>query len=68
MAPLMKELSFGGVFVSPFVGDLAMAIILFLVLRRLFRGLEIERRVWHPQLFNLCVFLIILSVIALFPL
>jgi predicted PurR-regulated permease PerM len=64
----VKELNLGGIFVSPFVGDLAITLVICLILRRVSRRLEIERRVWHPQLFNLCVFLIILSVIALLPL
>lgn len=63
----MKELNFGGIFVSPFVGDLAIAVVLYLIYRRFASRWGIERRVWHPQLFNLCVFLIILSAISLLP-
>ena len=63
----MKELNLDGIFVSPFVGDLAVAFVLSLILVRVLRGLLLERRVWHPQLFNLCLFLIILSVLSLLP-
>lgn len=61
----MMELNIGGIFVSPFVGDLAIAIILYLFYQRLSLRIDLEQRVWHPQLFNLCIFLIILSAISL---
>ncbi len=64
----MKELNLDGIFVSPFVGDLVLAMLLYLLVHRLLRSFDIERRVWHPQLFNLCVFLILLSALSLLPL
>jgi hypothetical protein len=61
----VKELNFGGIYVSPFVGDLLVAFLIYYLIRRfLIRG-KLEGRVWHPQLFNLCLFLIVLSILAL---
>jgi hypothetical protein len=61
----MKEINLGGIFISPIAADLAIALLIFYLLRRfLLRG-NIEGRVWHPQLFNLCIYLVILSILAL---
>jgi uncharacterized membrane protein len=60
----MKELNVGGVFVAPMVGYLVIACGLYLVVRRRFLP-GIERRVWHPALFKLALFVILLTVVAL---
>ncbi len=60
----MKELSVGGVFLAPMVGYLAGAVLLYmLVTRRFLRNLE--KRVWHPPLFRLALFVILLTVLVL---
>lgn len=61
----MKEINLDGVYMAPFVGDLAAALLIFWLLRRVLIHHRIEERVWHPQLFNLSIFVIILSVIVL---
>lgn len=59
----MKEINVGGVFLAPMVGYLAGAGLLYwLVARRFLK--DIERRVWHPPLFRLCLFVILLAVVA----
>jgi hypothetical protein len=60
----MKELNIGGVFLAPMVGYLAGAILLYLlVTRRLLP--DLEKRVWHPPLFRLALFVILLTVLVL---
>jgi hypothetical protein len=62
---MLKEINLDGVYVSPFVGYLAAALLLFLPLRLLFDRWAVHRYVWHRPLFDLSVFVIILSVIGL---
>jgi protein AaeX len=62
---MLKEINIDGVFVSPFVGYLAAAMLIFFPLRMLFDRWALQRYVWHRPLFDLSVFVIILSVIGL---
>jgi hypothetical protein len=62
---MLKEINIEGVFVSPFVGYLAAAMVIFFPLRILFDRWALQRYVWHRPLFDLSVFVIILSVIGL---
>ena len=62
---MLKEVDFFGVYLSPFVAELAAALVLFLPLRLLFDHWAIQRYVWHRALFDISVFMIILSVIGL---
>jgi hypothetical protein len=62
---MLKEINIEGVFFSPFVGYLAVAALVFFPLRVLFDRLAIQRYVWHRPLFDLSVFVIILSLIGL---
>jgi len=62
---MLKEINIDGIFVSPFVGILAMALLIFIPIRMLFDRYQIQRWVWHRQLFDISVFIIILSLIGL---
>ena len=62
---MLKEINIEGVFFSPFVGYLVIALILFLPLRMLFDRWAVQRYVWHRPLFDIAVFMIILSLIGL---
>jgi len=62
---MLKEINFFGIYVSPFVGYLAMALLIFIPLRALFDRWALQRYVWHRSLFDLSVFVIILSLIGL---
>lgn len=62
---MLKEINLDGVFVSPFVGYLAAALLIFYPLRMLFDRWALQRYVWHRPLFDLSVFVIILSLIGL---
>jgi Protein of unknown function (DUF1656) len=62
---MLKEVNFFGIYFSPFVAYLALALLLFLPLRILFDRWTIQRYVWHRPLFDISVFVIILSLIGL---
>ena len=62
---MLKEINLEGVFVAPFTGYLVVALLIFIPVRILFDRYEIQRWVWHRQLFDISVFIIILSLIGL---
>jgi len=62
---MLKEINLDGVYVAPFVGFLFFALLLFIPVRLLFDRYQIQRWVWHRQLFDISVFIIILSLIGL---
>ncbi len=62
---MLKEINLDGIFIAPFAGYLAVALILFFPLRLLFDRFAIHRWVWHRPLFDISVFVIILSLIGL---
>jgi hypothetical protein len=62
---MLKEINICGVYFSPFVGFLAAALLIFFPLRMLFDRWAIQRYVWHRPLFDLSIFIIILSLIGL---
>lgn len=62
---MLKEINICGVFFSPFAGYLVIAMIIFLPLRVQFDRWAIQRHVWHRPLFDISVFVIIVSIIGL---
>jgi hypothetical protein len=62
---MLKEINVFGVYVSPFVGYLVIAGVIFIPLRMLFDRWAIQRYVWHRPLFDVSIFMIILSLIGL---
>jgi hypothetical protein len=63
--PMLKEVNLDGIFVSPFALDLFIALLIFLPVRVVFDRSGIRRWVWHPPLFDVSVFVIIVSLIGL---
>jgi len=62
---MLKEINLGGVFIAPFAGYLLVALLIFIPVRILFDRYAIQRWVWHRPLFDISVFVIILSIIGL---
>ena len=62
---MLKEIDIDGIFFAPFAGYLLLALVIFVPLRLLFDRWAIQRLVWHRQLFDFSVFVVILSVIGL---
>jgi hypothetical protein len=63
---MLKEINLDGVFVAPFAGYLVVALLIFLPVRYAFDRYAIQRWVWHRSLFDMSIFVIILSLIGLF--
>ena len=61
----MKEVNLFGIYVAPFAAFLFWTILIFVPLRIWFDRIEIQKWIWHRRLFEVAVFLIILSVIGL---
>jgi hypothetical protein len=62
---MLKEVDICGVFFAPFAAYLVVALLLFWPLRILFDRWAIHRWVWHRPLFDISIFVIILSLIGL---
>jgi hypothetical protein len=62
---MLKEVNLFGVFFAPFAAYLVVALLIFIPLRMFFDRCAIQRWVWHRPLFDLSVFVIILSLIGL---
>ncbi len=62
---MIKEVNLDGIFVAPFAADLVVALLIFWPLRLLFDRWSVQRWFWHRSLFDISVFVIIVSVIGL---
>ncbi|MET1028886.1 MAG: DUF1656 domain-containing protein [Dongiaceae bacterium] len=61
---MMTELNIAGVYVAPIVGYVTIAAILFLLCRWILTLTGFWRFVWHPGLFEVSLFLSILSLVV----
>lgn len=61
MINIVKEINLGGIFVSPMMGYLFFTACIWLVLKFVLKKIGFYALVWHPPLFNLSLFVIILS-------
>jgi hypothetical protein len=62
---MLKEVNLYGIFIAPFAAYLAVALLIFIPIRMFFDRYAIQRWVWHRPLFDISVFVIILSLIGL---
>ena len=62
---MLKEVNICGIFIAPFAAYLFVAILIFIPVRILFDRYAIQRWVWHRPLFDISIFVIILSLIGL---
>ena len=60
-----NEINLLGLFVAPIVVILGLAWIIYLVLRRAGDRVGLSEQVWHPALFDLALYVIIVSSIVL---
>ncbi|MDE1169698.1 MAG: DUF1656 domain-containing protein [Verrucomicrobium sp.] len=61
----MKEIDFFGVYLPPFFGFLVLALLAFLPISVFLDGSRLETWAWHPALFKLATFLLLLSLVGL---
>ncbi len=62
---MIQEVNLLGIYVAPFAAFLFWAFLVFIPLRIWLDRIEIQKWVWHRSLFEVAVFLIILSLIGL---
>jgi hypothetical protein len=62
---MLSEVNIGGIYMAPIVVYVAAAIPPFLICRWALGHLGILRKVWHPALFELAVYLTLLSLLIL---
>lgn len=63
---MYTEINIFGVYVAPFAVMMLAAWVATFPLSLVANRLEVTRRIWHPGLFNLCIYIIILSLIVLY--
>jgi hypothetical protein len=61
---MIGELNIYGLFVSPLLLWVLMALPATGLLRRVLRRIGVYRAVWHPPLFDLALFVIVLGAVA----
>lgn len=61
---MMTEFDLGGVYVSPFFVTLLLALPLYLLCRGILVQLGVMARLWYPPLFEVGLFIIILSAVT----
>ena len=54
-----------GFYIAPFAADVVITLVLFVPMRRLLARLGVNRYVWHPNLFEIALFSIMLCLIVL---
>ena len=62
---MIKEINLFDIYIAPFAGYMAVAFVLFLPLRYYFDRIQLQRFVWHRALFDMAVYVIILSLVGL---
>ena len=62
---MLENFDVYGFYISPFAADVVITLILFIPLRRLLARLGVNHYVWHPNLFEITLFSIILCLIIL---
>ncbi len=62
---MLKEINLDGIFVSPFALDLFISLLIFMPLRMAFDRWGLQHTVWHRPLFDVSIFVIIVSLIGL---
>jgi len=62
---MIEELDFFGILIAPIVAYAMFAIPIFFILRWALSRLGVWRFVWHPALFEVSLYLIVLSLLVL---
>lgn len=61
----LSEINLFGLYVAPIAGILVVAWVALVILRRLLVGTGMLRYVWHPALFGLGIYVILVSCLVL---
>ncbi|GLK68428.1 DUF1656 domain-containing protein [Hansschlegelia plantiphila] len=60
---MIKELDLFGVFAPPLLGYVAIAAVVWQPLRILLERVGFYRTIWHPALFNVSIYVVILAAV-----
>lgn len=63
---MFSDINILGVYVAPFAVMMLLAWVAMMPLNVIGERIGLSRRVWHPGLFNLSLYIILLSLIVLF--
>lgn len=63
---MFEELDLLGVYLAPFVAMMLFAWIVTQPLNAISNRLGLPGRIWHPALFNFCVYIVILAATVVF--
>jgi hypothetical protein len=63
---MLSEVNVGGIYMAPIVVYVVATIPLFVICRWVLGRLGILRNIWHPALFDLAVYVTLLSLLILF--
>lgn len=64
MSPMIKEIDLAGLYLSPMLGYLVVALILTGILRFVLGRIGAYRWIWHPALFDVSMAVIILTALV----
>jgi hypothetical protein len=59
------EVNVLGIYIAPFALMMLAAWLITMLLQRIADRVGVARRVWHPALFNVAVYVIVLSIVVL---
>lgn len=62
---MLAEINIGGVYLAPIVVEGLLAVAIFAFCRVVLGRLGVLSRIWHPALFEVCLFLSIVSLLVL---
>ena len=62
---MLAEINIGGVYLAPIVIEGLVALAIFALCRFVLGRLGVLSRIWHPALFEVCLFLTIVSLLVL---
>ncbi|APT56558.1 DUF1656 domain-containing protein [Roseomonas gilardii] len=62
---MLSEINIGGVYLAPIVIEGLLGLVIFALCRFVLGRLGVLSRIWHPALFEVCLFLSIVSLLVL---
>lgn len=64
LTAMLANVDVYGFYIAPFAADVVLTLVVFYFLRKVLARLGINRHVWHPNLFEIALFSIILCLIV----
>lgn len=61
---MIRELDLGGLYFAPWMGSVAIALGLWFGLRAIMTRRGVYRWVWHPALFDMAIFVVLVALVS----